>query len=644
VATRTYIQNPTANDISNVGVIPNGTGTTALFSALNNSDPANAARLELRANAGSMAINSGNAGTGILRPLEFQINGAVAGRMNTDGSWTFLGPVTAPSYNAVTYAANHGPGTWAFLSNEAAGSPSRGGVWADGPNAIRLVTADFGAGVRLNGPVNQMFLDAAGGITADGPVTGDSFAANGVQLNGNTSGLGTSEYMLDFGPNAWFSFNRTLNRFWMGQTAGLRVEGATVINGTTTLNAATVVNAGTTINGLTRINAPGTQLHVWNTTTSDPIAVLRLGQNPTGDPGDTGGFLYAYNGGDLWLGANNELRLRLLSGGGSTFVGAVEAGKLSLGGAPLNTEVLDVGTGAGRIMFRNDGANSTIDAVTNDNSAFATLNLRGSNLLFNGQPFIQGPQVNNASPGNTLSMSWQGAGNIRVTVDASNFTLWSDGNLSPVTTNTAQTITGQKTMSADPIIYRAASPTTGATLYGSGGADFMFMDGSQFVVSRQLLAQGNIGPSSDNTFSAGRASFRYSVVYAGTGAINTSDAREKTPLIALTPGELAAAKELGKAIGTYKWLDMVAKKGKDARIHIGVTAQDVIRIMLNNGLDAMQYGLVCYDIWDASEAVDIKGARKMHLAGDRYGIRYDELMMFIAAGFEARLSALEAAL
>jgi hypothetical protein len=140
------------------------------------------------------------------------------------------------------------------------------------------------------------------------------------------------------------------------------------------------------------------------------------------------------------------------------------------------------------------------------------------------------------------------------------------------------------------------------------------------------------------------------VVYAVTGAINTSDAREKTTLTALKASEIAAAKDLAKSIGTYKWLDAVAKKGEGARKHIGVTAQEVIRVMESHGLDAMAYGVVCYDKWEESEiteAVSEEGVEpKKHktLAGDRYGVRYDELMMFIAAGFEARLAALEAAL
>jgi hypothetical protein len=232
---------------------------------------------------------------------------------------------------------------------------------------------------------------------------------------------------------------------------------------------------------------------------------------------------------------------------------------------------------------------------------------------------------------------------------------WHSGNLNPVTINTPQTITGPKNFQAttadgntDLRVSRTVgtgAPNAGAILFGTGNSEALFFDGTRLVVlGGELLVEGLIGPTNDNVFSAARPSFRYSVVYAGTGAINTSDEREKTPLSALTAAELSAAKELASSIGTYKWLAMIAKKGDAARTHVGVTAQQVIAIMATHGLDAMKYGFVCYDQWDSSEEVTLQGETRALAAGDRYGVRYDELLAFIAAGFEARLAALEAAL
>jgi hypothetical protein len=124
------------------------------------------------------------------------------------------------------------------------------------------------------------------------------------------------------------------------------------------------------------------------------------------------------------------------------------------------------------------------------------------------------------------------------------------------------------------------------------------------------------------------------------------------------------------------------EKGADgARLHTGVKAQQAISIMQGHGLDPMRYAFVCYDEWEALDAIpEIEGqeyrpavwsdpvfdeegtlieepvvlepevpmilpqlAVPGRAAGNIYGIRYDELAMFLAAAQEQRLAALEAA-
>lgn len=158
-----------------------------------------------------------------------------------------------------------------------------------------------------------------------------------------------------------------------------------------------------------------------------------------------------------------------------------------------------------------------------------------------------------------------------------------------------------------------------------------------------------VRPSADNTIPLGLSNFRWSVVYAGTGTINTSDADEKTQVVPFSQDEMNAAKTLAKEIGTFKWLASVQAKGEDARNHVGLTVQRAIEIMEANNLDPMAYGFICYDEWDATEAVtseneegEVEVLQPASEAGSRYGFRMDQLNLFIAAGFEARLSALEA--
>ena len=140
----------------------------------------------------------------------------------------------------------------------------------------------------------------------------------------------------------------------------------------------------------------------------------------------------------------------------------------------------------------------------------------------------------------------------------------------------------------------------------------------------RLDAAGAVTPGADNAQALGSGSKRWSVVYAGTGTINTSDAREKTAVAPMSTGEIAAAKQLASEIGTYRFLDAIAAKGDAARTHVGMTVQRAIEVMESHGLDPMRYGFICYDEF---------------VGGDRYSFRPDELLMFLMRGVEARLTA-----
>ncbi|WP_293921169.1 tail fiber domain-containing protein [Sphingobium sp. UBA5915] len=199
-------------------------------------------------------------------------------------------------------------------------------------------------------------------------------------------------------------------------------------------------------------------------------------------------------------------------------------------------------------------------------------------------------------------------------------------------------------------------------------------------------------PLSDNSYSLGTAVSRWSVVYAGTGTINTSDERDKNWLRSgLTDAELRAGRRIMSELGTYQWLDAIAEKGEDAaRWHFGVRAQQVFAILEDEGLDWRRYAWCCYDEWEAVDAVmePVMAKRKVERereifvptgdvdeetdaplmiattekyedeeeydtgevqevmpareAGDRYGLRVDQLALFLIAVNDARLAALEA--
>jgi len=187
----------------------------------------------------------------------------------------------------------------------------------------------------------------------------------------------------------------------------------------------------------------------------------------------------------------------------------------------------------------------------------------------------------------------------------------------------------------------------------------------------------------DGGANLGNGQRRWSTIFAVSGTINTSDAREKTAVSAMKEAEIQASIALAKEIGTFKWLASILEKGDEARIHVGMTVQRAIEIMTSFGLDAMAYAFICYDEWPAVEEAGYESIRgniyslgemiyqnveismfeqyedypsftweetsrqyvitkKAEPAGNRYGFRYDQLALFIARGQEERLARLEA--
>lgn len=173
---------------------------------------------------------------------------------------------------------------------------------------------------------------------------------------------------------------------------------------------------------------------------------------------------------------------------------------------------------------------------------------------------------------------------------------------------------------SDTGIYRPSNNQIG---FAAAGARAFLMGASWFL------------PWEDNAKTLGGSGNRWSTVYAATGTINTSDAREKTPVEPMSSAEIEAAKGLAREIGTFRWLASIESKGDNARFHVGLTVQRAIEIMESHDLDPFSYGFMCFDEWEADEDRE---------AGDRYSFRVDQLNLFIARGLEARITALEAAL
>lgn len=159
-------------------------------------------------------------------------------------------------------------------------------------------------------------------------------------------------------------------------------------------------------------------------------------------------------------------------------------------------------------------------------------------------------------------------------------------------------------------------------------------------------------PSSDNSLNLGYTNYRWKQLYAGTTTISTSDERLKQGIENVPDAVLDAWGEVD--FYRYKFNDSVAEKGFDnARYHTGMVAQRIENTFRAHGLNAFDYGLLCFDEWAAEPEVIEEGeiVKPAVAAGNRYSLRYEECLCMEAAyqrrradRIEARLEALEARL
>lgn len=149
---------------------------------------------------------------------------------------------------------------------------------------------------------------------------------------------------------------------------------------------------------------------------------------------------------------------------------------------------------------------------------------------------------------------------------------------------------------------------------------------------QSILSQNSSGqflPRLDNSHSLGAAGARFSVLFAGSGVINTSDRRHKRE-IGPIPDEWL------DAWGDVEWCRFQFTTG--ARWHVGLIAQEVHAAFEARGLDAFEIGLCCFDAWEEERAPQLDAAgnprtkgRLIREEGDVWGLRYDECFAMEAA-------------
>lgn len=167
-------------------------------------------------------------------------------------------------------------------------------------------------------------------------------------------------------------------------------------------------------------------------------------------------------------------------------------------------------------------------------------------------------------------------------------------------------------------------------------------------------------PVASNAYALGFPSILWTAVYAANGTIQTSDEREKTWLGAPDEAAIRAAGRIIDELGFFTWNE------GDTAIHFGVRAQQVLRILIDEGLEdpfdfdiardvfvtdapVLRHAIVRFDTWEA--APDMSHAPypegedpPMNPPGNRFSMNLAELSLFVATAQHARLNSLEARL
>lgn len=195
------------------------------------------------------------------------------------------------------------------------------------------------------------------------------------------------------------------------------------------------------------------------------------------------------------------------------------------------------------------------------------------------------------------------------------------------------------------IKFVAASISSNLSVYDGAGASASLSFNSLKINNSDVLGQswemnthGYLLPGTDGTQDLGSASRRVNSSYFTVAPVISSDKRLKQQEDWINDAEKRVALKIKSLLKKYKLNSSVLIKGDSARTHVGVIAQDVMDAFLSENLDPHSYAMFHHDEWNESpEIIEIGECgnlivKQHHVAaGDRYSIRYEELLCFIIA-------------
>lgn len=295
---------------------------------------------------------------------------------------------------------------------------------------------------------------------------------------------------------------------------------------------------------------------------------------------------------------------------------------------------IDVNSAAQAIIDNNDFEDITANAISS--GSFDNLNVGPSNRFTNCANNFGQRKVLEANATDITQYSGSTVGGVMMQARRSRGT----------TKAKTALVQNDQVMGFDPYVYDGTNFISGGTLRqvvrnnpAAGNAATAWIlatraDAASSPVDRFVFeSDGSFKPAADGTQNLGGTSNRFNNSYFAVSPTVTSDARSKTDIKSIDDKILDAWAEV--EFTSFKLVDAVKEKGKKkARIHFGVIAQRVMEAFQNQGLDPFAYGILCHEGWEGSPAVydeDENLVSAEVVAGDRYGVRYEEALVLECA-------------
>ena len=187
----------------------------------------------------------------------------------------------------------------------------------------------------------------------------------------------------------------------------------------------------------------------------------------------------------------------------------------------------------------------------------------------------------------------------------------------------------------------SANVTSSDASLGGRGKFIIGLNGTN--TKSNLEVHGDIVPPLNNTYHLGSTALRFDNLW-NDGTFNGSDENLKQDIEDLDEAEKRVAVKAKALIKKYRLKRAVAKKGDDARIHVGIIAQELQSAFESEGLDAFRYSMIGKDTWwekeveiedDISKRTELKTYTSEETAPSdaikktQMSVNYSELFAFI---------------